>query len=101
MLIVMSFMTGKFPPPVKDVYQSLSKIQKSMDLVKATNNIVAHKKKNEAVLKEIEDDRSQLPVDGQLSDELMPMDSHQLALARIKALEYEVALLKSKLYRAE
>ena len=107
---LMSLATGKFPPPVKDVYQSLQAFQSSINIGKATRGLASAQAQQKQILAALEDNGTPMPESGaQVEDQTQPKDANVVGMGvnavsdkeRIKALEYEVALLKAKLARAE
>lgn len=100
MLGTISVMTGQFPPPVFEVYKSVKEIKSSLNLAQSAASLAAAKIERDKVLKEINSEQRSIAsteVDLSNGTQTKGIDSEQ----RIKSLEYEVALLKSKLYRAE
>lgn len=97
MLATMSLVTGKFPPPVVDVYSTLKQVQENLDMGKATSQFAKAKKEQSQILTDLENmDRD---VDGRKVAGTVNLPATDQE--KIKALEYEVAVLKAKLARSQ
>jgi hypothetical protein len=109
MLGLLSFATGKFPPPITEVYENLRSFQSIMNIGKATRSLASAKEQQNQILSALEDQNLPMPEPGAQTAEQAPQQDVKPGLGinvvsdkeRIKALEYEVALLKAKLARAE
>jgi hypothetical protein len=95
MLISLSLATGKFPPPIKEVYKSFSSVRSSMNIAETTENFAKAQEQQRQILAAIEDKPSRPTQNGQVNVNLVTDKE------RIQSLEYEVAMLKSKLARAQ
>jgi hypothetical protein len=118
-LATMSITTGKFPPPVKDIYKSMGQLQStysSVNLAESTANIAKARETQKqvfAMLDNVDSGNAPPPNLHQIQDtDPVANESGKRETAsagvntvtdkeRIKALEYEVAYLKAKLARAE
>lgn len=98
-LAVLSFVTGKFPPPIKEFYQTLSQFQSSMNISKAGAQIAKAKIDQDAMLKKLDEDS--INAKSGTNEYGNPTDPLLFLQKQVKSLEYEIALLKSKLNRAE
>jgi hypothetical protein len=92
---VLSLTTGQFPPPVIEIYKSLSQNKDSMDLSKNLQNIQQSKIDHEKLLNEI--NNSDAPAVDRSPASAAPVDVNET----VKSLEYEVAYLKAKVSRLE
>jgi len=97
MLAGLCLMTGKFPPQLGEIYKSFSEFQSSMDLSKNMTKIAKSQEAKKEIMKELEqiEQIQNAPLGNQPS--VIVVDPQ----AKIRALEYEVAYLKSKLARAQ
>ncbi len=110
---IMSLASGKFPPPVKEIYQNISNIQQAVNLSETTAKIAKARGEQRQImdfLDNVDDEGAKRPsvkpaaaVAGAESRTVVDENGQQVASdkERIKALEYEVAYLKAKLARAE
>jgi hypothetical protein len=98
MLVTLSVVTKQFPPPVMSVYHSLKNANSMLDLGGSTSIISKAKMDREKLMKEIEEDQKTTGNGNAPQGQAVVVPE---AEQKIKSLEYEVALLKSKLYRAE
>lgn len=99
MLVVLSVMSGKFPPPVFEIYKSLSAVQKDLNVGTNLKGIVERKKENESLLRDIENTESYTTASR--SPQSVDEGSKVNQQATIQALEYEVARLKMQMATLE
>lgn len=98
MLLTLSVSTGKFPPPIGETFRALKGLHGVVNMGEAATRIAEARKSQEKALDEIDhegkpsSDRSPASVEAEVPGK---------AADKIKSLEYEVALLKSKLNRAQ
>lgn len=103
----LSLATGKFPPPIKEVYQSFAAVRSSMNFGQATQSMALAQQQQKEMLAALDDpngDFSKVTRHPQATADADPNGMGVNAVSdkeKIKALEYEVALLKAKLARAE
>ena len=95
MYVMIALATGKFPPPVFELYKNLQSMHSAMDLVQATSKIAMAHNQQKQIMADID---SGARSDNFQASATLPPDAQ---LQKIKALEYEVAVLKAKLARAQ
>lgn len=102
----MVLLTGRFPPPVTDLYKSVTRFQSSMDIGKNMAQFAKAQEERRSLMEELE--REEAISDGRAPASTTTGKPGRPAgepafdpYERIKVLEYEVAYLKSKLARAE
>lgn len=98
MFATVSLMTGQFPPPVFEVAKSIQEIRSAVDLSHAAASISAARAERERQLAGIGAGDRDLASTNDGEANIAQSSSQD---EKIKSLEYEIALLKSKLYRAE
>jgi hypothetical protein len=86
MLAALSLATGKFPPPVKEFYNSFSSVRSAMNLQQSTRNILEGQQRQREILDSLED---------------KSLQANTPDKQKIRSLEYEVASLKAELARAQ
>jgi len=97
MCSVVSLATGKFPPPIKEVYQNIRGAQASLNIANSTAQFARAKEDQQKVLDAL-DQASDVSAD----QRSVARDFNRVSpQEKIKELEYEVALLKAKLARAQ
>jgi hypothetical protein len=98
MLLTLSVSTGKFPPPIGETFRALKGLHRVVNMGESATRIAEARKSQEKALDEIDKE-------GRTSSDRSPAsveaESSGKAVDKIKSLEYEVALLKSKLNRAQ
>lgn len=102
MIITVSLISGKFPPPLKDYYYSMRQMQAGEADFGSSMKIIADaRKQQEALLNQIESENT-----GK-SGSSDPRGSRGYGLSiveldkKVKALEYEVSYYKAKFARSE
>ncbi len=95
MFITMCLATGKFPPPIKEVYHSLRNLQEQVKIMESTSNLAKAQQQQRQILDMIDEKPN---ATGAVVTMRPPGVTDQ---QRIQALEFEVASLKSKLARSQ
>lgn len=96
-LITMSFLAGKFPPPVKEMYSKFRALQSSVKIEDVTFGLKQIQNQKQTYLQQIESEEL-----NQVSPESVQSGNINLKPEdKIKALEYEVAYLKARLQASE
>jgi hypothetical protein len=100
MLLSMSLISGKFPPPVKEYYTILKGIQSGTDMGKSINAIVEARNQQNKLLENLNEESAAIKKVINNGDTGAGLNKVELE-KKIKALEYEVAYYKSKFARSE